>query len=143
MSTAYIYVRHSARAGMERTVSPEVQESACRALPAVAGSDTIEVYRDLGLSGGKRARRGYHALIARIRAADAGDVVAFYDSGRIAPDNLLSAEFYALMEQRPDVHVALVEGVFQRGPDGELSWTVQQAAATHLRKMTGRKIRDA
>ena len=64
-------------------------------------------------------------------------------SSRIARDNLLSAEFYALMEQHPEIAVALAEGYFDRSPDGELNWTVQQAAATHLRKMTGRKIKSA
>jgi len=47
------------------------------------------------------------------------------------------------MEQHPEIAVALAEGYFDRSPDGELNWTVQQAAATHLRKMTGRKIKSA
>jgi len=139
LSTAVIYVRQSRNKPGERTVSPEVQEQACRALPGVASCPSVEVFSDLDVSGGKRYRKGYTALVERVKSGDVS-VVAFYDSSRIARDNLLSAEFYALMEQRPDIRVEQVEGDFRRGPDGELTWTVQQAAATHLRKMTGRKV---
>jgi DNA invertase Pin-like site-specific DNA recombinase len=99
-------------------------------------------YSDLDVSGGKRGRRDYLAMLERIRNDGSVKVVAFYDPSRIARDNLLSAEFYALMEQHPDIAVALVEGgPFDRSPSGEFTWTVLGAAATHLRKETGVKIR--
>jgi site-specific DNA recombinase len=142
MSSALVYVRQSRHKAYERTVSPETQESACRALPAVQACQQVHVYRDLDVSGGKRGRRDYLAMLERIRTDGSVKVVAFYDPSRIARDNLLSAEFYALMEQHPDIAVALVEGgPFDRSPSGEFTWTVLGAAATHLRKETGVKIR--
>jgi hypothetical protein len=48
MSTALVYVRQSRHKAYERTVSPETQESACRALPAVQVCQQVHVYH-LGL----------------------------------------------------------------------------------------------
>ncbi len=139
--TAAIYCRQSRTD--ERSVSLNAQEAACRALPAVQACEAVEVFTDLSASGGSRYRKQYLALIERIKAK-AGDVtvVACFDSDRIARDNLMSAEFYGLMEVHPEIQVELVEGHFDRSPDGELSWTVKQATATHYRKSAGRKMRS-
>src|SRR5437879_6092605 len=128
MGTAAIYVRQSHNKPGEPTTSPEVQEKACRALSAVSGCEAVEVFTDLDVSGGNRYRKGYGRLVERIKAGGVS-VVAFYDSSRIARDNLLSAEFYALMEQHLEIVVVQADGgQFDRSPDGELSWTVRQAA---------------
>lgn len=137
---ALVYVRQSRNRPYERTVSPETQEAACRTLPAVRRAATVDVYCDLDESGGNRARKGYLAVLDRIKTDRTVSVVAFYDSSRIARDNLMNAEFYALLERRPDVAVELVEGRFDRSPSGELSWTVMGAAAAAQRKETGRKV---
>jgi hypothetical protein len=42
-----IYIRQSRHKYSERTVNPEVQEEACRALPAIQACDRVEVYVDL------------------------------------------------------------------------------------------------
>lgn len=56
MSLALIYVRQSDHKRYERTTSPEVQLGECMALPAVQACDQIEVFKDLGKSGGKSQR---------------------------------------------------------------------------------------
>src|SRR6266542_1696441 len=44
LKAALVYVRQSRHKDYERTASPEVQEAACRALPAVARCDKVEVF---------------------------------------------------------------------------------------------------
>src|SRR5438105_7239473 len=92
MNIALIYVRQSRSKTYERSVSPEVQEAACRALPAVARCDQVEVFTDLDVSGGKRARRGYDALLERVRRGGVA-VVAAYDQSRAFRSTLIAAEF--------------------------------------------------
>ncbi len=146
MGEALIYVRQSAK--RENSVSPETQEDACRKLPAVARCDRIIVYRDLGISGGKppEKRPGFLAIRERILATDRKHerlVVAAYDQSRISRDNLHSAQFFALLEDRPWIDMVFHDGRFDRSPSGELTWTVLGAAATQMRKSTGLKIKEA
>src|ERR1700693_1196558 len=146
VSTALIYIRQSKK--REESVSPETQEDACRKLPAVAKCEQVIVYRDLGLSGGKppEKRPGFLALRERIFAADKKHeplVIAAYDQSRISRDNADSANFYALIEARPWIDLVMHDGRFDRSPSGELTWVMLGAAATHLRKITGEKIKAA
>jgi DNA invertase Pin-like site-specific DNA recombinase len=68
MSLALIYVRQSDHKRYELTTSPEVQREECRALPAVRGCDEVEVFEDLGKSGGKlKGRAGFRDLLARVQ----------------------------------------------------------------------------
>ena len=79
-SSALIYVRQSRHKEGERTVSPEVQEASCRALPAVKRCDQVEVFTDLDVSGGKMSRPALDAALARIRSGQsAGILVAHID----------------------------------------------------------------
>jgi DNA invertase Pin-like site-specific DNA recombinase len=148
MSAALIYIRQSRNKADQRTVSPEVQEEACRALLAVRACSEVIVYRDLDLSGGlpPEQRPGFMALHQRIRAADKKHerlVVATYNQSRLSRNNADSATFYAFIENRLWVDLVMVDGRFDRSPSGELTWTVMAAAATHLRKSTAKNIRDA
>src|SRR5712692_10556691 len=145
-SAALIYVRQSKES--EGSVSPETQESACRKLAAVAASDDVVVYRDLGVSGGKppEKRPGFKALRERIAAADKTHealVVATYDQSRLSRSNVDSAAFYAFIENRLWVDLVMVDGHFDRSPSGEFTWAMMAATATHLRKITGQKIKSA
>lgn len=144
MTTAAIYVRQSRNRSYERTASPEVQEEACRALPAVAACDAVEVFIDLDVSGGKRARRGYDALLARIRAGRV-NVVAAYDQSRAFRSTLIAAEFKALLEEPAfqAVEVVFVHGTFDRSPVGGFSYAVLAAAHEMERRMAGEKIKAA
>ena len=144
MSTALIYVRQSRHKEAERTVSPEVQEGSCRALPAVQRCDQVEVFTDLDVSGGKRARRGYDAMLERIRAGGV-DVVACYDQSRLFRSTLIAAEFMELLEEREhqSIEVHFVHGSFDRSTVGGFSYAVLAAAHQMERKMTGDKIREA
>ena len=140
---ALVYVRQSRHKEGERTVSPEVQEQNCRALPSVAGCDGIEVFKDLDLSGGKlKGRKGFLALVERIKAGGI-DVVAAYDQSRAFRNTSDALDFYSLMEKRSDVEVAFVHGRFDRSPAGEFTYTTLAAAHAMERRMTGEKIRDA
>ncbi|TMC46844.1 MAG: recombinase family protein, partial [Chloroflexi bacterium] len=142
--TAVIYVRQSRHKEGERTVSPEVQEASCRALPAVKRCDQVEVFTDLDVSGGKRARRGYDAMLARIRAGGVA-VVAAFDQSRAFRSTLIAAEFKALLEEasHSSVDVVFVHGTFDRSPVGGFSYAVLAAAHEMERRMTGEKIRAA
>lgn len=144
MSAALIYVRQSRHKEAERTVSPEVQEAACRALSAVQRCDQVDVFTDLDVSGGKRARRGYDAMLARIRAGGV-DVIAAYDQSRAFRSTLIAAEFMELLEQRAhqSIEVHFVHGSFDRSTVGGFSYSVLAAAHQMERKMTGDKIREA
>jgi DNA invertase Pin-like site-specific DNA recombinase len=144
MTTALIYIRQSRHKDYERSVSPEVQEASCRALPAVQRCDQVDVFTDLDVSGGKRARRGYDAMLARIRAGGA-DVVAAYDQSRAFRSTLIAAEFKALLEERGHaaIEVLFVHGSFDRSPVGGFSFAVLAAAHQMERQMTGEKIREA
>src|SRR5579859_4539510 len=144
MTTALIYVRQSRHKDYERTVSPEVQEGACRALAAVKRCAAVEVFTDLDVSGGKRARRGYDAMLGRIRAGGVS-VIAAYDQSRAFRSTLLAAEFKALLDE-PDkrtIEVVFVHGSFDRSPVGGFSYAVLAAAHEMERRMTGEKVRGA
>jgi DNA invertase Pin-like site-specific DNA recombinase len=148
MTTALIYIRQSRHKADQRTVSPEVQEQACRALPAVRACTEIIIYRDLDISGGKppEQRPAFMALHERVRASDRMRepiVVATYNQSRLSRNNADSAAFYAFIENRLWVNLVMVDGHFDRSPSGELTWAVMAAAATHLRKSTAKNIRDA
>jgi len=119
LSRALIYVRQSRSKSYEHSVSPEVQEEACRRLPAVHRCEQVDVFTDLDISGGKRARRGYDAMLARIRAGGV-DVIAFYDQSRAFRSSLIAAEFKALLEEpaHKAIDVAFVHGTFDRSPVG-------------------------
>ncbi len=144
MSTAaLIYVRQSRHRDYERTVSPEVQEQACRSLVQVRRCDDIEVYRDLDKSGKAVAQRPeFVRFLARVRAEPPA-VIAVYDQSRTFRNTSEALEFYALMELMPDIEVAFHMGQFDRSPAGEFTWTTMAAAHTMERRMTGAKIRDA
>src|SRR5260221_14393087 len=100
MSTAaLIYVRQSRHKDYERTVSPEVQEQACRALVQVRRCDDIEVFRDLDKSGKAVAQRPeFVRFLARVRAEPPA-VIAVYDQSRTFRSTSEALEFYALMER--------------------------------------------
>jgi DNA invertase Pin-like site-specific DNA recombinase len=144
VGTALIYIRQSKK--REESVSPEVQEDACRQLPAVAACSTVIVLKDLGLSGGKppEKRPGFLAMRDRIFAADRKReplVVAAYNQSRISRDNIDAFNFYKLLEDRPWVDLVMHDGKFERSPSGELTWGVMALTATHLRKSTGKNIK--
>lgn len=147
MTTALIYVRQSKET--EGSVSPETQEAACRRLPAVVACDTaVMVYRDLGISGGKppEKRPDFLALRDRVAATDRTHeplVIATYDQSRLSRSNVDSAAFYAFIENRLWVELVMVDGHFDRSPSGEFTWAMMAATATHLRKLTGKKIKAA
>jgi hypothetical protein len=100
MSLALIYVRQSDHKRYERTTSPEVQREACLSLPAVKACDQVEVFEDLGVSGGKlKGRKGFDALMKRIEAAQV-EVVAVYDQSRAVRNTRDALDFFALMDRR-------------------------------------------
>jgi site-specific DNA recombinase len=143
MTIALIYVRQSRHKDTERTVSPEVQEDACRKLPAVAGCDQVEVYSDLDVSGGKlKGRLRFLALLERIQSGTVSAIAA-YDQSRTFRNTQDALTFYALMEKRPDIEVAFVHGRFDRTPAGEFTYTAMAAAHSMERRMTGEKIKAA
>jgi DNA invertase Pin-like site-specific DNA recombinase len=143
MTIAFIYVRQSRHRDAERTVSPEVQEDACRALPAVRACDQVEVFKDLNVSGGKlKGRRAFIEMLRRISTAQP-TVVAAYDQSRSFRNTTDALEFYALMERRAEVEVVFVHGRFDRTPAGEFTYTTLAAAHAMERRMTGQKIGDA
>ena len=143
MRISLIYVRQSRHKDYERTVSPEVQEAHCRAMPAVASCDLIEVYRDLDRSGGSvKKRLDWRRFVERIVELRPA-VIAINDQSRTFRNTTESLEFYALMERLPEVEVVFHVGHFERSPAGEFTWTTMAAAHTMERKMTGAKIREA
>ena len=51
-----------------------ILQQQCRALPAVAGCDDIELFKDLDISGGKlKGRKGFLALVERVKAGGVDD----------------------------------------------------------------------
>ncbi|HKT82785.1 MAG TPA: recombinase family protein, partial [Solirubrobacterales bacterium] len=143
MSTALIYVRQSRHRDYERTVSPEVQEQACRALPAVRQCASVEIFRDLDKSGKTIAQRPeFVRFLARV-AAEPPAVIAVYDQSRTFRNTSEALDFYALMERIAEIEVAFHMGHFERSPAGEFTWTTMAAAHTMERRMTGAKIKDA
>ena len=80
--------------------------------------DQVEVFMDLDVSGGKRARRGYDAMLERIRAGGV-DVVAAYDQSRAFRSIMLAAQFMELLEERAhkSIEVHFVHGSFDRSAE--------------------------
>lgn len=105
------------------------------------GCDRVEVIPDLSVSGAKRARRGYDAMLARIRAGDV-DVIAAYDQSRAFRSSQLALEVQALLNEpaHRGIEVVFVHGSFDRSPVGGFSYTVLAAAHEMERRMTGDKI---
>jgi DNA invertase Pin-like site-specific DNA recombinase len=120
-----------------------VQREACLALPTVKGCEQVEVFEDIGISGGKlKGRKAFHRLVERINAADVA-VVAAYDQSPAFRNTLDALNFYALMENRPEIEVAFVHGHFDRSPVGGFSYSVLAAAHEMERRMNGEKIKAA
>jgi DNA invertase Pin-like site-specific DNA recombinase len=143
MPLALVYVRQSDHKRYERTASPEVQREACLGLPRVKDCDQVEVFEDLDVSGGKlKGRKSFLRLLERIRIEKV-DVVAAYDQSRAFRNVRDALDFYALMESRPEIHVAFVHGSFDRSAVGGFSYSVLAAAHEMERKMTAEKIRAA
>jgi DNA invertase Pin-like site-specific DNA recombinase len=144
MTTALIYVRQSRNKAYERTVSPDLQREACAQLKAVMACGMVEVFTDLDVSGGKRARRGYDAMLARISAGGVA-VVAAYDQSRAFRSSQLAIEFRALLNEpaHRGIEVVFVHGTFDRSAVGGFSYTVLAAAHQMEREITGEKMRDA
>src|SRR4030081_1512538 len=121
VSMALIYLRQSRHKEGERTVSPEVQEQQCRALPAVAACDQIEVFSDLDVSGGKlKGRKAFLTLVDRVKGGGVS-VVAAYEQSRASRNTSEALDFYALMEKRAEIEVVFVHGRFDRSPAGEFT----------------------
>jgi DNA invertase Pin-like site-specific DNA recombinase len=131
---ALIYIRQSRNKRYERTVSPETQESACRALPAIMRCSQVEVYRDLDLSGKSIANRPeFQAFLRRIQERPP-KVVAAYDQSRSFRNTTEALDFFALMERLTQVEVVFHIGHFERSPVGEFSYTTLAAAHTMERE---------
>jgi DNA invertase Pin-like site-specific DNA recombinase len=142
MSLALVYVRQSRHKEGERTTSPEVQEAACRQLPAVAECDAVEVFSDLDVSGkSTRGRKGFLALIERLKGGGVS-VVAAYDQSRSFRSVNDALEFSAFMAERPKVRVEFVHGRFDRGAVGQFSYAVIAAAHEMERRMVSEKRSD-
>jgi site-specific DNA recombinase len=138
-----VYVRQSRHKESDRTVSPELQEQACRQLPAIRACGEVEVYRDLDLSGKSVAKRPeFQRFLHRVETAHPA-VVAVYDQSRSFRNTTEALDFYALMERLQQIEVVFHIGHFERSPVGEFSYTTLAAAHTMERKMTGSKIRSA
>ena len=142
MSTALTYVRQSRTE--EGSLSLEIQEAACRALPAVAACSKVEVFRDADISG-RKARKVFDAFMDRIREGGVS-VVAFYDQSRAFRTSTTAITFKALMTEPAHVHIpvlyAVGGGVFDRTPVGGFSYTVLAAAHQMEAEMVAIKIRD-
>ena len=136
---AAIYVRQSKES--ETSVSPETQETACRKLPALAGCD-VKVYTDLGISGGKRSRKGFDAMLEQIREGRVA-VVAAYNQSRLARSVTIWAEFQELMYEHPQIQVVFTHGTFDRTPLGKFAGVNVAAADQLLREMAGVTRREA
>ena len=101
------------------------------------------MFQDLDVSAGKlRGRKGFLAMVERIKSGNA-TVVAAYDQSRAFRNTSDALDFYAMMEKHPDIDVAFVHGRFDRSPAGEFTYTTLAAAHAMERRMTGEKIRDA
>src|SRR6266487_2979415 len=110
MRVTLIYVRQSRHRDYKRTVSPQVQEEGCRALPAVLACDQIELFVDLDKSGKSASKRpDFQRFLARLQQ-DPPAVVAVYDQSRSFRNTTEALDFFALMERMPQVQVALVHG---------------------------------
>lgn len=143
---ALLYIRQSKRD--KASTSPENQEAACRDLADVKVCEKVTVYRDLGISGGKppEKRPGFLALRQRIESADKSReplVIAAYDQSRWSRDDVDSMQFYAFLEARPWINVQMIDGSFDRSPDGQWSWGMRALNAQHQRKLTAKKIKAA
>ncbi len=142
-STALVYIRQSRSKVYDATLSPEVQEQACRAIPAVAACERVEVFRDLDVSGGGTKKRlGLAALLRRLEAGGAA-VVAAYDQSRAFRNAHDALGFFAHMEKLPEVEVVFVHGRFDRTTSGRFSYTSLAASDAYVRDMTADKTRDA
>src|SRR5207245_4398930 len=95
------------------------------------------------VSAGKlRGRKGFLAMVERIKSGKA-TVVAAYDQSRAFRNTSDALDFYAMMEKHPDIDVAFVHGRFDRSPAGEFTYTTLAAAHAMERRMTAEKMRDA
>jgi site-specific DNA recombinase len=124
MKRAVIYVRVSSekQAGPER-VSIEVQEADCRKLCEERGYQIVELIRDTGAyrskgkivqpSGARADRPGFQRLLSMARAGEIDVIVAWREDRLYRGVHPL--HFFAeVMEERPDLEVALVREGFDR-----------------------------
>ena len=140
---ALVYVRVSRFDVSDRghKVSPEVQEAACRALPALRAVD-VEVFRDLDYSGKDMRRPGFEAMRARL-ADGRATVVACYSLSRLSRS---VAQSYAFLEdlQRAGIGFVSATEPFETVTAMGKAFMGQRAVWNQLeRELTAERVRDA
>jgi len=143
--TALIYVRKSGKQDPRKeSVSVEVQEAACRALPEVKACDEVVVYKDEHKSG-RKARVTFEAMVERIREGGVS-VVAYYDQSRAFRSVKLFIEFRTLMNEPANIDIPAVPvhgERFARSPTGRFAALVLAGAHEMEAELAAEKIRDA
>src|SRR5712692_4884730 len=75
--TAAIYARQSVTTAGDKDVSIDDQIARCRALPAVAACDAVEVYIDRNRSGQDATREAFQKMLGRIESGELTVVAAY------------------------------------------------------------------
>src|SRR5437660_1678144 len=143
MKVAAIYARQSVTTAGDKDVSIEDQIGRCKALPAVAACDTVEVYIDRNRSGQDATREQFQRMLGRIESGEL-TVVAAYDDSRIRRENEIGARFMNLFIARGDVQCVFADGGrFETTPDGELEWILKGAFARKQARDSGIRLSNA
>ncbi len=141
--TAAIYARQSVTTAGDKDVSIDDQIARCRALPAVAACDAVEVYIDRNRSGQDATREAFQKMLGRIESGEL-TVVAAYDDSRIRRENEIGARFMNLLIAQAGTQVVFADGSrFDTTPDGELEWTMKGAFARKQARDSGIRLSNA
>src|SRR6266566_3621504 len=140
---AAVYARQSVTTAGDKDVSIEDQVARCKALPAVAACDTVEVYIDRNRSGQDATREQFQKMLSRIESGEL-TVVAAYDDSRIRRENEIGARFMNLLIGQAGTQVVFADGSrFDTTPDGELEWTMKGAFARKQARDSGIRLSNA
>jgi DNA invertase Pin-like site-specific DNA recombinase len=142
--TAYGYIRKSRVHDIERTLSPETQEAAIRALAARHGDPDVTLLSDLDVSGKRRRNRrpGWDELLQAVEGGEAHAVYA-YSLSRFARSVSQLAEFFDLCE-RQKVHVRVErDHIDTSTATGKLVGNVLASLAQFESDVASERVRDA
>src|SRR5439155_4089862 len=138
-----VYARQSVTTAGDKDVSIEDQVARCKALPAVAACDTVEVYTDRNRSGQDADRPAFQTLLTRIQSGEIA-VVAAYDGSRIRRQNTIGVQFMDLLIAQAGIDLVMGDGShYDTTPDGEFRWGLDGLMARKVAREGGIRLSNA
>jgi DNA invertase Pin-like site-specific DNA recombinase len=138
---AIAYVRVSTQGQVDEGVSLAAQEAKLRAWAELNNAESVRVFRDEGISGGRADNRP--GLQAALAAVEAGDALVVYSLSRLSRSTRHLLTLADDLRERRVNLVSLSEKIDTTSATGELVFTLLAALAQFERSLARERTRAA